>query len=166
MDIGVDNNARESVNDSGLVKSSTNGLHKNEKEEITVVSLATDIPRIYNGDLGPNLTDFESDSGDGRFLSKNDLLKSLSDIDNIVINNSSATLSPENMLMHYINKSAALKTESESPNSGLTCTQNQDGAATIISNHNTIFQKQKTEDHRYVFVVLLIWLYYAKTFLN
>ena len=150
MDVEVDNTAREAVNDPGLVKSSANGLHKEQKDGITVVRLATDIPRACNGDLVPHLTDFEPDSGDGRFLSKNDLLKSLSDIDNIVINNTSASFSPEDMLMHYISTSAALKTESESPNTGLSCTHNQDHAATTILNHVTISQKKKIDGHRYV----------------
>ena len=148
MDVEREKNAREIENDSGLAKPPSNGIHKNEDKGIEVVDLATDIPRSYNGELGPNLTDFDIHSDDNRILSKEELLKSLSDIDNIVINNSSAAFPAEHMLMHYINKSAALNKESESSNLALKCTPNQDGQTRNALIATEISKENKTDDDR------------------
>ena len=148
MDVELEKNARENGNDSGFVKSSNNGIHKDKDNGIEVVDLATDIPRIHNGGLCPNLTDFDIHSDDNRILSKEELLKSLSDIDNIVINNSSAAFPAEHMLMHYINKSAALNKESESSNLALKCTPNQDGQTRNALIATEISKENKTDDDR------------------
>jgi len=142
----LEKNAREIESDSGLAKPSNNGIHKNEDNGIEVVDLATDIPRSYNGELGPNLTDFDVHSGDNRLLSKDELLKSLSDIDNIVINNSPAAFPEEDMLMHYINKSAALNKEPESSNLALNFTSNQDGRIRNELIATEISKGNKTDD--------------------
>ena len=150
MDVEVENNVREIANDSGIGKSSTNGIQRNKEDGVEVVNLATDIPKIYSGDISPNLSDFVSQPGDARFLSKEDLLKSLSDIDNIVITNSSAKFPPEDMLMHYIDNSSALQMLSEESRSAPKSNFHQDSAATNVLKSSSKSQKNETDDNRYV----------------
>ena len=150
MDVEVENNVREIANDSGIGKSSTNGIQRNKEDGVEVVNLATDIPKCYTGEISPNLSDFVSQPGDARFLSKEDLLKSLSDIDNIVITNSSSKFPPEDMFAHYIDKSRTLQMLSGDSKSALKSCFNQDCATTNVLNSSTKCQKNETDDTRYV----------------
>ena len=155
MDVELEKNARENGNTSALAKSSSNGVHKNKDNGIEVVDLATDIPRSYNGELSAKLTDFDIHSGDNRILSKEELLKSLSDIDNIVINNSPAAFPAEDRLMNYINKSTALNKEPESSNLALNFTPNQDGSTRNTLITSEISKENKTDDDRYITFVVI-----------
>ena len=150
MDVEVENNVREIANDSGIGKSSTNSILRNKEDGVEVVNLATDIPKICTGEISANLSDFVSQPGDARFLSKEDLLKSLSDIDNIVIAKSSAKFPPEDMFMHYIDKSSAFQMLSGDSKSALKNSSQQDSATTNALNSSTKSQENETDDDRYV----------------
>ena len=106
MDIELENNVGAGIKESVLIKSSINGLSLENGGEIQIVDLASDSPSGSNdGDEYVNLPGLGSDSEDSRLLSKSDLLKSLSDIDNIVIKNRSSIMSAGGMFMQHMNKS-------------------------------------------------------------
>ena len=159
MDVEVENNVREIANDSGTGKSLTNGIQRNREDGVEVVDLTTDIAKICTGEISPNLNDFVSQPGDARFLSKEDLLKSLSDIDNIVITKSSAKFPPDDMFVHYIDKSSALQMLSGDSNSALKSCFNQDSTTTNVLNSSIKSQKNETDDNRYVMYLRYNGLY-------
>ena len=148
MDVEVENNSREIASESGIGKPSSNGVQRSKENGIEVVDLTTDIPNAYNGDLAPKLSDFVPHPSDTRFLSKDDLLKSLSDIDKIVINNSSPKFPSDDMLMQYISKSAAFQTVSDNSKSNLKTSFNQDDGTKNISNSSKASRETETENNR------------------
>ena len=108
MDVEVEDNV--GINESGRIQqSSNNRFHHKNGNEIQIIDLASDSAQSNEEHEGDevNLPGIEYDSEDSRILCKTDLLKSLSDIDNIVIKDGPSTGSSGGMLMQTISKSSS-----------------------------------------------------------
>ena len=129
MDIEVENGVGVVIQETVCIKSSPNGgLNLENGDEIQIVDLAEDSPIESNEGDEYNLPGLESDSEDSRLLSKSDLLKSLSDIDNIVIKNNSSLMSTVGgMFMQQMNKSSLPNVSEDVQN----CAPRENVAATI-----------------------------------
>ena len=153
MDIEIEKNARPAVNEPELTTSSNSGLQYGMGNELEFVDLETDRQSESNGRYIHDLPELESDSEDSTYLTKTELLKSLSDIDNIVLKNHSSSLSTDDMLMNYISKSN-FQHESERTNSKKTFNLTEEEVNTNGSTTVTITNKDETDRERYNVVYL------------
>ena len=148
MDTEIEKNAIPAVNEPEIIAPSNNGLQYGTDDELEFIDLENDRQSEGNGHYINNITEIESDSEDCSYLTKTELLKSLSDIDNIVIKNNSSSKSTDDMLMNYLSKSN-FQNESEGTNSTESFALSADNVTTNGSTLVTLTNKDGTDKQRY-----------------
>ena len=148
MDLEMDKNIKDAIRDSTLVKQSLNGSNHGSNGGATeIIDLSKDSPRRCYEEEDFNLAGLESDSEDGKPISKNELLKSLSDIDNIVISNKSNVASTDAILMSCNNASFDLNKAYATTNQPH-ITLSDNGTVNFFPNTTTITKKNETDEKR------------------
>ena len=144
----MDKNIKDAIRDSTLIKQSLNGSNHGTNGGATeIIDLSKDSPRRCYEEEDFNLAELESDSEDGKPISKNELLKSLSDIDNIVMSNKSNVASADGILMSCSNVSFDLK-QAYATNNQPHITLSDNGAVNVSPNTTTITTKNETDEKR------------------
>ena len=148
MDLEMDKNIKDAIRDSTLINQSLNGSNHGSNGGATeIIDLSKDSPRRCYEEDDFNLAGLESDSPDEKPISKNELLKSLSDIDKIVISNKSNDTSPDAIPMSCSNASFDLNqayTNTNQPH----ITLSDNGAVNFFPNTTTITKKNETDEKR------------------
>ena len=148
MDLDVENNLSPGVKETLQLQPSTNGSDHKNGSNIEIVDLARDSPSSNiesNGDF--NLPDLEDTSEDSKLLSKSEFLKSLSAIDNIVIQSHSNVPSSEDMLIQYMDQSIS-QNVSETPKTNLNFTTGEGTGQTNGCNSDRNVNRDETHDQR------------------
>ena len=159
MDLEMDKNIKDAIRDSTLIKQSLNGSNHGSNGGATeIIDLSKDSPRRCYEEEDFNLAGLESDSEDSKPISKNELLKSLSDIDKIVISNKSNVASPDAILMSCSNASFDLNqayATTNQPHIPLS----DNGAVNFLPNTTTTTKKNETDERRYGISIIIFFRY-------
>ena len=142
MEVQVENNIKGNANETTSINSSNNGLTCNNAGSIQIVDLVSDSHSGSNEDEEYSLPGLDSENEDNKLISKSKLLKSLSDIDNIVINDHCSLTSDGGIFMHHTND------PSEVPENATNCPLGENvvisnGSAQPIDSNN-----EETENER------------------
>ena len=142
MEVQVENNIGGNSNETASTNSSNNGLTCNNAGSIQIVDLVSDSHSGSNEDEEYSLPGLDSENEDNKLISKSKLLKSLSDIDNIVINDHCSITPDGGIFMHHTND------PSEVPENATNCPLGENIVITNGSAQSTDSNNGETENER------------------
>ena len=142
MEVRVENNIGGNANETTSINSSNNGLTCNNAGSIQIVDLVSDSHSGSNEDEEYSLPGLDFDNEDSKLISKSNLLKSLSDIDNIVIRDHCSLMSDGGIFMHHMND------PDDVPENAINCPLGENVVITNGSVQLTDSNNEETEKER------------------